>query len=272
MLQFHQHTIIQGNMMPNSNALKIDDLILNSRLFIGTAGYPNQQTMLDAIEASDSEFVTVSIRRTSLENYQDSPFDALAGKYNILPNTAGCETAKDAILTAQLARESLETDWIKLEIIGCRKTLYPDVEGLLEASEVLVKQGFKILPYCTDDPVVCQKLVDVGCKAVMPLGSPIGTGLGICNPYNIELICNTLNVPVILDAGIGTPSDATRAMELGCSAVLLNTAISKAKEPVLMAKAFKHAVKAGYLAQKSGRIIKKFHAEASSPQMGLIGG
>ena len=184
--------------MTNSNALKIDDLILKSRLFVGTAGYPNQQTMLDAIEASGSDFVTVSIRRTSLENYQDSPIEALASKYNILPNTAGCETAKDAILTAQLAREALETDWIKLEIIGCRKTLYPDVEGLLEASEVLVKQGFKILPYCTDDPIICQKLVDIGCKAVMPLGSPIGTGLGICNPYNIELICNTLNVACYL--------------------------------------------------------------------------
>ena len=256
----------------HTNSLQIDDLTLNSRLFVGTAGYPNQQTMLDAIEVSGSDFVTVSIRRTSLENYQDSPLESLAGKYNILPNTAGCETPKDAILTAQLAREALETDWIKLEIIGNRQTLYPDVEGLLEASEKLVKDGFKVLPYCTDDPIICQKLVDIGCKAVMPLGAPIGTGLGICNPYNIELICNTINVPVILDAGIGTPSDATKAMELGCSAVLLNTAISKAEDPVMMAEAFKHAVKAGYMAKKSGRIVKKFHAEASSPQMGLIGG
>lgn len=251
---------------------QIDDLILNSRLFVGTAMYPNQQTMLDSLEASGTDFVTVSMRRTSLANYQDSPLEVLNEKYKILPNTAGCETVKDAVLTAHLAREALNTSWIKLEIIGDRQTLYPDVEGLLDASEQLVKEGFKVLPYCTDDPIICQKLVDIGCKAVMPLGAPIGTGLGICNPYNIELIANKISVPVILDAGIGTPSDATRAMELGCSAVLLNTAISKSEDPVAMARAFKYAVMAGHTAYKAGRMAKKYHAEASSPQMGLIGG
>ena len=250
---------------------KLGDLELSSRLLVGTAMFPNQQTMLNAIQASGSDFVTVSIRRTSLNKYQESPIDLLKD-YNILPNTAGCETVKDVILTAQLARESLETNWIKLELIACRQTLYPDVENLVQVAEELVKDNFKVLPYCTDDPIICQKLADVGCVGVMPLGAPIGTGLGICNPYNIELICKKSSVPVILDAGIGTPSDATRAMELGCSGVLLNTAISKSQNPVLMAEAFKDAVNAGYKAQKSGRMAKKFHSEASSPQMGLIGG
>ena len=257
--------------MTQQDIFKLGDLRLNSRLLVGTAMYPNQQTMIDSINASGSEMVTVSIRRVSLAEYQDSPLELLQDKI-ILPNTAGCETAKDALLTAELARESLDTPWIKLELIGNRQTLYPDVENLVDTADKLVKKGFCVLPYCTDDPVICQKLADVGCKAVMPLGAPIGTGLGICNPYNIELICNTLQVPVILDAGIGTASDATRAMELGCRAVLLNTAISKAEDPVTMASAFKHAVIAGRHAYKAGRMSKKYHAEASSPQMGLIGG
>ncbi|MGB1360567.1 MAG: thiazole synthase [Alphaproteobacteria bacterium] len=254
-----------------SDIFEIGDLKLNSRLLVGTAMFPNQQTMVDAIQASGSEFVTVSIRRISMEQYNESPIDLLKG-YNILPNTAGCETPKDVILTANLARESLETNWIKLELIADRQTLYPDVENIVDVAEELVKDGFNVLPYCTDDPIICKKLADVGCKAVMPLGAPIGTGLGICNPYNIELICKNSSVPVILDAGIGTPSDATRAMELGCSAVLLNTAISKSEDPVLMASAFKDAVSAGRKGYLSGRMAKKFHAEASSPQMGLIGG
>lgn len=250
---------------------QLGDVHLNSRLLVGTAMYPNQQTMVDAIKQSGAEMVTVSIRRVSLSAYQDSPLEVLQDKI-ILPNTAGCETAKDVILTAELARESLNTAWIKLELIGNRQTLYPDVENLVDTANALVKKGFDVLPYCTDDPIICQKLADVGCRAVMPLGAPIGTGLGICNPYNIEFLCKTLQVPVILDAGIGTASDATRAMELGCSAILLNTAIAKSKDPITMASAFKHAVIAGRQAYMGGRMAKKYHAQASSPQMGLIDG
>ncbi len=244
---------------------------MRSRLLIGTSGYPNQQVMLDAIAASGADTVTVSIRRISLEGYAESMVDLLGADYQILPNTAGCATVKDAVLTAQLAREALETDWIKLEVIGDRETLYPDVEALLAAADELIRDGFTVLPYCTDDPVVCRKLADLGCAAVMPLGSPIGSGAGIANPYNIELICNRSPVPVILDAGIGTASDATLAMELGCEAVLLNTAVSKAIEPVRMARAMKAAVEAGRGARLAGRIPKRTHAEASSPQLGLIG-
>ena len=176
------------------------------------------------------------------------------------------------VLTAQLAREALETDWIKLELIGDRETLYPDVEQLAGVARELVEDGFQVLPYCTDDPVLCQRLADAGCAAVMPLGAPIGTGIGVANPYNIELICGRSPVPVILDAGIGTASDAALAMELGCDAVLLNTAVAKALDPVLMAAAMRDAVAAGRAARRAGRIPKKDHAEASSPQMGLIGG
>ena len=244
---------------------------LQSRLLIGTAGYPNQQVMLDAVAASGAEVVTASIRRISLDGYAESLVDLLGGRYHLLPNTAGCETRKDAILTAQLAREALETDWVKLELIGDRETLYPDAEQLVATADELVKDGFKVLPYCTDDPVLCRKLADVGCVAVMPLGSPIGSGMGICNPYNIELICGRSPVPVILDAGIGTASDATLAMELGCAAVLLNSAVSKARHPVRMAAAMRAGVEAGLLARLAGRIPRRRYAEASSPQLGLIG-
>ncbi len=243
-----------------------------SRLFLGTAGYPNQQAMLDALRASGAEVATVSIRRISLEGYAESTVDLLGSGWTLLPNTAGCMSASDAILTARLAREALETDWVKLELIGDRETLYPDVEQLVGAARELVADGFQVLPYCTDDPVVCQRLADAGCAAVMPLGAPIGTGIGIANPYNIELICNRSPVPVILDAGIGTASDAALAMELGCAAVLLNTAVAKALDPVLMAAAMRDAVAAGRAARRAGRIPKRDHAEASSPQMGLIGG
>ena len=242
-----------------------------SRLLIGTAAYPNQQVMLDAVEASGAEIVTLSIRRISLEGYAESMVDLLGGTFHLLPNTAGCATVRDAVLTAQLARESLETNWVKLELIGDRETLYPDVTQLVEAAETLVKDGFTVLPYCNDDPVTCQKLADAGCVAVMPLGSPIGSGMGLCNPYNIELICNRSPVPVILDAGIGTASDAALAMELGCAAVLLNTAVSKAHDPVGMAAAMRDAVRAGRRARLAGRIPKKGYAEASSPRLGLIG-
>jgi len=243
-----------------------------SRLFLGTAGYPNQQVFLDALDASGAEIVTVSIRRVDLEGGAEGLLELLSARRRwLLPNTAGCATVKDAVLTAQLAREALETNWIKLELIGDRETLYPDVEQLLRAAEQLVADGFTVLPYCTDDPIVCRRLADVGCAAVMPLGAPIGTGLGILNPYNIETICARSEVPVVLDAGIGTASDAALAMELGCAAVLLNTAVSKSTDPVRMAAAMRHGVEGGRLARLAGRIPKRLRAEASSPELGLIG-
>jgi thiazole synthase len=244
---------------------------LKSRLFVGTAGYPNQQVLLDSLAASGAELVTVSIRRVSLEGYAESLVDLLGDKYRILPNTAGCVTARDAILTAELAREALETNWLKLELIGDRETLYPDVEQLVHAADELVRKGFIVLPYCNEDPVACQKLADVGCAAVMPLGSLIGSGMGIANPTAIELICNRSPVPVVLDAGIGTASDAAFAMELGCEAVLVNTAISKSHDPRRMAAAMRAGVDAGRLARLAGRIPKRAFAEPSSPQLGLVG-
>src|ERR1700726_1513425 len=231
-----------------TDPLIIAGTTLSSRLFIGTAGYPNQQVLLDCLEASGAEVVTVSIRRISLEGYAESLVDVLGGRYRLLPNTAGCVTARDAVLTAELAREALETNWVKLELIGDRELLYPDVEQLAHAADELVLKGFTVLPYCNEDPVSCQKLADLGCAAVMPLGSLIGSGMGIANPQAIERICRHSSVPVILDAGIGTASDACLAMELGCSAVLLQTAIAKAESPVAMASAMRHAVEAGRLA------------------------
>jgi len=242
-----------------------------SRLFIGTSGYPNQQIMLDSVEASGAELVTVAIRRISLDGAGESLIDVLDGRWRLLPNTAGCATARDAILTAQLAREALGTSWIKLEIIGDRETLHPDSEQLIAATETLVRDGFTVLPYCSDDPVVCRKLAAAGAAAVMPLGSPIGSGMGLCNPYNIELICRRSPVPVILDAGIGTASDAALAMELGCAGVLLNSAVAKALDPPRMAGAMRDAVAAGRAAFLAGRIPKRGYAEPSSPQLGLVG-
>jgi thiazole synthase len=254
-----------------TDILTIAGRALSSRLFLGTAGYPNRQVMLDALAASGSELVTASIRRISLAGEEESLVDLLAGRAHFLPNTAGCQTAKDAILTAELAREALGTNWVKLEVIGDRELLYPDVEELLRATQTLVDKGFVVLPYCNDDPVTCRKLADVGAAAVMPLGSPIGSGLGISNPHLIELICARSPVPVVLDAGIGTASDAALAMELGCAAVLLNTAVSKANDPLRMAAAMKAAVEAGRLARLSGRIPRRVYAEPSSPQFGLVG-
>ena len=242
-----------------------------SRLIVGTARFPSRQVLLDALEACGAEMVTASIRRISLEGYSESLVDLVGGRYRMLPNTAGCATVKDAVLTAQLARESLETDWVKLELIGDRETLYPDVAELIQAAEQLVNDGFTVLPYCTDDPVVCRRLADVGCAAVMPLGSPIGSGMGLTNPYNLELLCYRSPVPVILDAGIGTASDAARAMELGCDAVMVNTAIAQANDPVNMARALAEAVSAGRRARLAGRIPRRAYAEPSSPQLGLIG-
>jgi thiazole synthase len=244
---------------------------LSSRLFLGTAGYPNQQVMLDSLEASGAELVTMSIRRISLDHYSGSLVDLLGGRYRLLPNTSGCVTARDAVLTAELAREALETDWVKLELIGDRETLYPDVEQLVYAADELVRKGFVVLPYCNEDPVACRKLADVGCAAVMPLGSLIGSGMGIANPAAIELICTKSPVPVVLDAGVGTASDAAMAMELGCDAVLANTAISKSRDPRRMAAAMRAGVEAGRLARLAGRIPKQRFAEPSSPQLGLVG-
>ncbi|WP_044564116.1 thiazole synthase [Azospirillum sp. B4] len=241
-------------------------------MFLGTAGYPNQQVFLDSLMASGAEVVTVSIRRVDMGGGAEGILDLVRDRAWLLPNTAGCATVKDAVLTAQLAREALDTSWIKLELIGDRETLYPDVEQLVAAAAQLVDDGFTVLPYCTDDPIVCRRLADVGCAAVMPLGAPIGTGLGILNPYNIEMICARSTVPVILDAGVGTASDAALAMELGCDAVLLNTAVSKSTDPVRMAAAMGHAVAGGRLARLAGRIPKRLRAEASSPELGLIGG
>jgi len=258
-------------MQDRSDELVIAGRTFRSRLFLGTAGYPNRKIMLAAVAASGTEMVTASIRRISLAAEDESLVDLLADKVHFLPNTAGCQTARDAILTAELAREALETNWIKLEVIGDRELLYPDVAELARATETLVAKGFVVLPYCNEDPVSCRRLVDAGAAAVMPLGSPIGSGLGICNPHLIELICARSPVPVVLDAGIGTASDAALAMELGCAAVLLNTAVSKATDPVRMAAGMRAAVEGGRLARLSGRIPKRAYAEPSSPQFGLVG-
>src|SRR5579862_748768 len=195
---------------------------LSSRLFVGSARYPNQQVMLEAMAASEPCMVTMSIRRISLEGYAESLVDLLGDRYRILPNTAGCYTAREAVLTAELAREALGTDWIKLEVIGDDETLFPDTPELLKAASELLNLGFIVLPYCNDDPVTCRKLADMGCAAVMPLGAPIGSGMGIRNPYNIQIIRELIHIPLIIDAGVGTASDAAIAMELGADAILLN--------------------------------------------------
>src|SRR5207302_4122242 len=254
-----------------SDPLIIAGRQFGSRLFLGTAGYPNRKLMLDAVAASGTAMVTASIRRISLAGEEESLVDLIPKSIHFLPNTAGCQTAKDAVPTAELAREALDTNWIKLEVIGDRELLYPDVEELVRATETLVASGFVVLAYCNDDPVACRKLADAGAAAVMPLGSPIGSGRGIANPHLIELIAARTTVPVVLDAGIGTASDAALAMELGCAAVLLNTAVSKARDPVRMAAAMRAAVEAGRLARLSGRIPKSKNAEPSSPQFGLVG-
>jgi thiazole synthase len=254
-----------------TDPLIIAGVTFSSRLIAGTARYPNYQVMLEALEASGTELVTMSIRRISLEGYAESLVDVLGGRYRLLPNTSGCVTARDAVLTAELGREALETDWVKLELIGDRELLYPDVEQLVHAADELVRKGFTVLPYCNEDPVACQKLADVGCAAVMPLGSLIGSGRGIANPAAIELICSRSPVPVVLDAGIGTASDAALAMELGCDAVMIDSAIARSHDPQRMAAAMRAAVEAGRLARLAGRIPKQLFAEPSSPQLGLVG-
>jgi thiazole synthase len=242
---------------------------LRSRLLLGTGGFPSLAIMVEAIAASGTELVTVSLRRVDLSSH-GSLIDVLAeAGVELLPNTAGCYTARDAVLTARLAREAFETDWIKLEVIGDEDTLLPDAPELLRAAEELVDDGFVVLPYTTDDPVLARRLVDVGCAAVMPLGSPIGSGMGIRNPYNIALIREAVDVPLVLDAGVGTASDAALAMELGCDAVMAASAISRAQDPVRMAGAMRAAVEAGSLARGAGRIPRRTYATASTPEQGL---
>jgi thiazole synthase len=240
-----------------------------SRLLIGTGGLSSLDALEQAVVASGAELATVAMRRVD-PAAQGSVLDVLARTgVRVLPNTAGCFTARDAVLTAQLGREALDTNWVKLEVIGDEHTLLPDAVELLDAAETLVADGFVVLPYTNDDPVLARRLEAAGCAAVMPLGSPIGTGLGIRNPHNIAMIAEAASVPVVLDAGIGTASDAALAMELGCDAVLLATSITRAQEPARMAEAMRKAVEAGRLALRAGRIPRRWHAQASSPVEGL---
>ncbi|MDP9345262.1 MAG: thiazole synthase [Actinomycetota bacterium] len=242
---------------------------LRSRLILGTGGFPRLETLADAIRATRAELVTIALRRIDAAA-RGSLVDVMDGcGVEPLPNTAGCFTARDAVLTAKLAREAFETDWVKLEVIGDERTLLPDGPELLLAAEELVADGFTVLPYTNDDPILARRLEDVGCAAVMPLGSPIGSGMGIRNPYNIALIIERAGVPVILDAGVGTASDAALAMELGCDGVLCASAIARAREPVAMAHAIRAAVEAGRLARAAGRIPRRLYAEASTPDAGM---
>jgi thiazole synthase len=241
----------------------------SSRLLLGTGGFPSLDVLAQALPASGTELVTVALRRVDPAARGSLVSVLEAAGVQLLPNTAGCYTARDAVLTARLAREALETDWVKLEVIGDDRTLLPDAPALLDAAEQLVDDGFTVLPYTSDDPVLARRLEDVGCAAVMPLGSPIGSGMGICNPYNLALIVEQASVPVILDAGVGTASDAALAMELGCDAVLCASAISRAQDPVAMARAIRAAVEAGRLARLAGRIPRRRYAEASTPGEGL---
>ncbi len=252
--------------------LQISNKTFHSRLILGTGKYSSNTMMQEAHEVSGTQMVTVAIRRIDLKAPpQESMLSYInQDKIALLPNTAACFTVKEAVQTAQLAREALKTNWIKLEVIGDPKTLFPDVAATLEAAKILIDEGFVVLPYVLDDPVACQKLEAIGCQAVMPLAAPIGSGLGIRNPYNLKIILEQVSVPVIVDAGVGCPSDAARAMELGCSALLMNTAIAGANDPVKMALAMRQAVEAGRNGFEAGRIAKKLYANASSPMEGVI--
>jgi thiazole synthase len=256
-------------MSTPTDPLTIADRTFTSRLLLGTGGFPSLEAMAAALRASGSQLVTVALRRVD-PSQRGSIMDVLdAAGVQLLPNTAGCFTARDAITTAQLAREAFETHWVKLEVIGDDRTLLPDATELLAAAEALVDDGFVVLPYTTDDPVLARRLEDAGCAAIMPLGSPIGSGMGIRNPYNIAIIRERTALPVILDAGVGTASDAALAMELGCDAVLCASAISRAHDPVAMARAIRKGVEGGRLAYGAGRIPRRLHAEASTPEAGL---
>lgn len=243
----------------------------NSRLIMGSSLYPNLQVMRDSLRASGTEMVTVAMRKMDLEHGggEDLLNYLREDGYFLLPNTAGCYTAKEAIFTAQLAREALNTNWVKLEVIGDDATLYPDVPELLKAAEELIKEGFEVLPYCNDDPITCQKLSNMGCATVMPLASPIGSGQGIQNPYNLQIIREQIEAPMIIDAGIGTASDATLAMELGADGILLNSAVARAEHPVMMADAMKSAVEAGQKAYYAGRMETRLYAKPTSPTSGI---
>ena len=258
--------------MPES-LLTIADKSFSSRLIVGSGKYLTNELMEQALEASGAEMVTVAVRRVNLSDRSTgSLLDYIdTSRYFLLPNTAGCYSAGDAVRAARLGREAGLSNWVKLEVIGDEKTLFPDNEALLEATRILVKEGFVVLPYTNDDPITCRKLEDEGAAAVMPLGGPIGSGLGIQNPNNIQIIKAASNVPVIVDAGVGTASDAAIAMELGVDGVLMNTGIAGADNPVEMAEAMKLSVKAGRLAYLAGRIPRKMYATASSPIDGLVG-
>ena len=256
----------------SDDILTIGKYTFTSRLLLGTGKYSSLDVMQAAHAASGTEMVTVAIRRINLDDAGGKTMlDYLdRARLTILPNTAGCYTAKDAVLTAKLARELLETDLIKLEVIGDPQTLYPDVAATLEAAAELVRDGFTVLPYIGDDPVACKQLEELGCAAVMPLAAPIGSGLGVCNPYSIRIIKERANVPVIVDAGVGTASDAALAMELGVDALLMNTGIAAAREPTRMARAMRHATLAGREAYLAGRMQKQLYANASSPMRDVI--
>jgi thiazole synthase len=243
-----------------------------SRLLVGSSQYPDLDTMARAVEASGAEIVTVAVRRVDLKSGGgESLLSALPKGLTLLPNTAGCYTAKEAVLTAQVARELVGHDIVKLEVIGDDETLFPDVPALLEAAETLVREGFTVLPYTNDDPITARKLADLGCAAVMPLGAPIGSGMGIRNPYNLEIIRELVKVPVIVDAGVGTASDVAVAFELGVDGVLVNSAIARARRPVLMAQAIRQAAEAGRAAYRAGRIPRRLYAKRSTPEEGRMG-
>ncbi|MBO0767425.1 MAG: thiazole synthase [Solirubrobacterales bacterium] len=251
--------------------LEIAGRTLDSRLFLGTGGLPSVSLLPEILNAAQPSLVTVAMRRTGSQARGGLLETLRAADVTILPNTAGCLSAREAVLTAELAREALETDWVKLEVIGDETSLLPDAVELLDAAARLVRAGFTVLPYSTDDPVLARRLADVGCAAVMPLGSPIGSGLGVLNPHSLEAVVAAVEVPVVLDAGVGTASDAALALELGCDAVLAATAITRADDPVGMARALALAVEAGYAAHEAGRIPRLEVARASSPVEGRIG-
>jgi thiazole synthase len=256
-------------MSPVNEQLVIAGRELRSRLILGTGGFDSHDVLAQSLAAAGSELCTVALRRLD-PAARGSILDVLqTAGVDVLPNTAGCFTARDAVITAQLAREAFQTDWIKLEVIGDDRTLLPDAVELVQAAEELVDDGFVVLPYTTDDPVLARRLEDVGCAAVMPLGSPIGSGMGIRNPYNISIMVERAGVPVVLDAGVGTASDAAIAIELGCDAVLCASAISRAHDPVAMARAIRLGIESGLLARGAGRIPRRRYAEASTPDQGL---
>ena len=255
-----------------SGSYRLGDAEFHSRLIIGSGKYKSFEENRQALDESGAELITVAVRRVDVSTRDaGSLLDHIPpDQFQLLPNTAGCYNAKEAVTTAQLARELLDTPLVKLEVIGDERTLFPDTAATLEAARILIAEGFTVLPYITDDPVACQKLEELGCAAVMPLGAPIGSGLGIRNPTNIRIILESVGVPVIVDAGVGTASDAAVAMELGCTAVLMNTGIAAAKDPLKMARAMRLAVESGRMAYEAGRMPRRLYAQASSPLEGRI--